>query len=309
MLKTKDSKSKLDKCPGFLLTLVKDFISVQHIEFFHKGHFEKNYYRAEPPRTLSHFIDFFWETDFDLLWKQYPKGFSDVLFPNIGYTYLINLGTPFIMQVEDRKFEMRTNGFLPRHKSIECHHRVGNKLFGIKFKISPIIFQKKINFAEYREYIFPLSYLLEQSIIDKVKAAVTFTARIKILSHYFQLILKKYPGPVAHVHIVSSILQYCEKENHFSVTIKEFADKHKISTRTLQRYFEMTTSVGGKKALQIMRIRKAVTRLANSPKSFHYSQYGYYDHSHFYKHLKQFLNKKRLKQLQPHLKLLEKIHK
>jgi AraC-like DNA-binding protein len=282
---------------------------VQHVEFFHKDHFERNYYRVAPPPALSHFIDFFWETDFDPLWKQYPKGFSDVLFPNIGYTYLINLGTPFIMQVEDKKFEMRTDGFLPRHKSIECHHRYGNKLFGIKFKISPVIFEKKINFAEYREYIFPLSYLLEQSIIDKVKKAATFTVRIKILSHYFQSILEKYPGSAAPIHIVSSVLEYCEKENDFTTSIAAFADKHKISTRTLQRYFEMATSLSCKKALQIMRIRKAVAHLADSPGDFHYSLYGYYDHSHFYKHLKQFLHKKRLTNLRPHLRLLETMHK
>jgi transcriptional regulator GlxA family with amidase domain len=121
--------------------------------------------------------------------------------------------------------------------------------------------------------------------------------------------LEKYSGPATHIHIVSSILDYCEKENNFAITIEEFAAKHKISTRTLQRYFEITTSLSGKRALQIMRIRKAVTHLVNSPNNFHYLLYGYYDHSHFYKHLKQFLNKKRLRSLQPHLRLLETIHK
>ena len=135
-------------------------IPLQHIEFFHIDHFEKNYYRVKPAPELEDFIDFFWETKFDDLWKQYPKGFSDALFPNIGYTYLINLGTAFIMQVDDKKFNMKTDGFLPRNNSIECYHRYGNQLFGIKFKISPVIFKTKVNFGEYREYIYPLSYLM-----------------------------------------------------------------------------------------------------------------------------------------------------
>ncbi len=58
-----------------------------------------------------------------------------------------------------------------------------------------------------------------------------------------------------------------------------------------------------------MRIRKAAAHLANSPKDFNSSLYGYYDHSHFYKHLRQFLEKNTLKNLQPHLKLLEGLHK
>ena len=78
---------------------------MQHIEFFHKEHFQFNYHRKKAKRSLSHFIDFFWETNFDALYKQYPDGFSDALFPNIGYTYLINLGTPFVMQLEIRSSE------------------------------------------------------------------------------------------------------------------------------------------------------------------------------------------------------------
>lgn len=105
---------------------------MQHIEFFDIDHFENNYHRVKLAEELSTFIDFFWETKFDDLLKQNPEGFSDALFLSIGYTYLINLGTPFAMQVYDQKFEMKTDGFLPRHKSIECYHSIGNRLFGIK---------------------------------------------------------------------------------------------------------------------------------------------------------------------------------
>ena len=84
--------------------------------------------------------------------SEYPEGFSDALFPNIGYTYLINLGTPYVMQFEEKRFNMKSDGLLPRHKNMICHHSVGNKLFGIKFKVSPVLFEKKINFSEYREY-------------------------------------------------------------------------------------------------------------------------------------------------------------
>src|SRR5262249_28660841 len=115
---------------------------VQHVEFFNKDHFEEKYHRITPAAGLRLFIDFFWETNFDDLWKAHPKGFSDVLFPNIGYTYLINLANPFIMQAGDKKIEMKSDGFLPRHTSLECYHRPGNKLFGIKFRVSPVIFEK-----------------------------------------------------------------------------------------------------------------------------------------------------------------------
>jgi AraC-like DNA-binding protein len=284
-------------------------IPVQHIEFFHIDHFENNYHRTPPPAGLSQFVEFFWETRFDALWKSHPKGFSDAQFANIGYTYIINLGSPFVMQVSDKKFSMKTDGFLPRYNAIECFHKPGNHLFGIKFRISPVIFEKKIDFSEYQGYVFPLSYLLGAPLIEKVKKASTFEERVNILSGYFLTLLKNYDGPLHPVNIVSNILEDCFQRNEFTVPVETLAARYKISSRTLQRYFEMCTGIGSKQALQVMRIRKATAHLANSPSNFDSSLYGYYDHSHFYKHLKQFLENNTLKNMQPHLRLLEGLHK
>ncbi len=276
---------------------------MQHIEFFHTDHFEHNYHRVPAPAALSHFIDFFWETRFDHLWKQYPKGFSDAQFPNIGYTYIINLGTPFVMQVEDKKFNMKTDGFLPRYNAIECFHKPGNHLFGIKFRISPVIFEKKVNFSEYRGFIFPLSYLMDEAMIDKVKKAKNFEERISMLSEYFFSVLARHAGSMQPVMIVSKILDHCFQHNDFSVSLEKIAAENKISVRTLQRYFEACTGISSKQALQVMRIRKAATHLINSPGNFHYATYGYYDHSHFYKHLKQFMQSNTLKNFEANLPL------
>ena len=67
---------------------------MRHVEFFDRAHFEGNYFRKYPEGKLAEFIDFFWETRFEHLLKIHPSGFSDALFPNTGYSYLINIGTP-----------------------------------------------------------------------------------------------------------------------------------------------------------------------------------------------------------------------
>lgn len=270
---------------------------MQHVEFFNLDHFENNYYRTAPPDELKPFIDFFWQTKFEHLWEQYPNGFSDALFPNIGYTYLINLGTPFIMQVGEKKFRMKADGFLPRHKAIICHHQAGNILFGIKFKISPLIFQKKVNFSEYKEDIFPLSYLIEQKINESLKKEKSFEDRVGILNKYFTSLLNNVAGYTEPINIVASVLNQCS-DNGYSINIETIAKEKGISARTLQRYFEITTSLSSKKTLQILKIRKAMEELVNHPESFHYSKYGYYDNSHFYKHLKSFLTSEGLQRLQ-----------
>jgi AraC-like DNA-binding protein len=278
---------------------------VQHVEFFHRDHFEFRYHRKKPKKSLAHFIDFFWETDFEPLYKEYPGGFSDALFPNIGYTYLINLGTPFTMQLEEESFEMRSDGFLPRHKNMICHHAAGNKIFGIKFKVSPVLFEKRVNFSEYREYIFPLAYLMDRKLIDKIKASESFEKRALLASDYYNRIIEKYSGSLRQVDIVTEIIESSTRENQFDVSIEELSRRYGISSRTLQRYFEATTSITSKQALQIMRIRKAVEHLTSEPASFHFRIYGYYDYSHFYKHLKSFINSHTIDILQPHLQLLK----
>jgi len=282
---------------------------VRHIEFIHTDHFENNYYRHHVQGKLSLFIDFFWQTKFEKLWRQYPKGFSDALFPNLGYTYLINLGTPFVMQVEDIKFNMKTDGFLPRPGYIECFHQPGNVLFGIKFKVSPVIFEKKIDFADYSGSIFPLSYLAEPTLLNKIKKVSSFEKRVQLLMNYYEQKLEKYGGSLQPVSIVTSILDNAVKKNNYNTSVEELATEYDISARSLQRYFRACTGVNSKKALQVLRIRKAVANIILNPKSFHYTAYGYYDFSHFYKHLKQFLHNNTLKHIKPHLQLLQTLRK
>lgn len=277
---------------------------MQHVEFFHRDHFEYKYHRKKAVNELSRFIDFFWETDFDDLYVQYPN-FSDALFPNVGYTYLINLGTPFVMQLDDERFEMKRDGFLPRHCNMICHHSKGNKIFGIKFKVSPVVFEKNVNFSEYKEYIFPLAYLIDRKVIAEIKKVNNFLDRVEIISNYYKEVIRQHSGSLKYVDIVVEILDDCYTNNDFSLSIEDLAAKYKVSSRTLQRYFEKATSISSKQALQIIRIRKAVEHLTNDPESFKYQQYGYYDYSHFYKHLKSFIGSHSINIIEPHLKLLK----
>jgi AraC-like DNA-binding protein len=192
---------------------------------------------------------------------------------------------------------MKTDGFLPRHQNIECFHQAGNCLFGIKFKVSPIIFEKKINFSEYTEAIFPLSYLMEKQVLDSIKQARSFGERTTLLNTYYSAIVKKFEGSVLPVNIVSEIIDKCTRAVSFNEPIEEMAEKYAISSRTLQRYFEKCTGLSTKKTLQILRIRKAVEQMAGDPAHFDYTWYGYYDYSHFYKHLQQFLDKSVLQKI------------
>ena len=189
---------------------------MQHVEFFHRDHFHQNFYRRKAKPSLSKFIDFFWETNFEHLWKKYPAGFSDALFPDIGYTYLVNLGTPFKMRLDDKRFEIKSDAFLPRYKNILTIHSPGNKIFGIKFKVSPVMFQKKVNFSEYKAYIFPLAYLIDTDVVEKIKSQDSFAKRMEVISTYYDNLLKKYGGPLRQVDIVTDVIRNGYQGNFYA---------------------------------------------------------------------------------------------
>ncbi|MGZ8545350.1 MAG: helix-turn-helix domain-containing protein, partial [Flavisolibacter sp.] len=159
--------------------------------------------------------------------------------------------------------------------------------------------------SEYKAYIFPLAYLVDRRVMDSIKAAGGFEERVDILSSYYNSIIEKYSGSFRQVDIVTQVLDDAWKQDRFDVPIGKLAKNYQISARTLQRYFEAATSISSKQALQIMRIRKAVEQLTTDPENFHFSQYGYYDYSHFYKHLRQFLNTQTIDIVKPHLHILQ----
>jgi AraC-like DNA-binding protein len=264
---------------------------MQHLEFIDQDHFENRYHRKWATGKLSDYIDFCWETDFGELSENYPDGFSDVLFPNIGYTCIINIGTPFIMQLEKKSYEVRSDGFFPRHHYLTCHHTKGNQLFGIKFKVCPVLFEKKVDFSEYKDHVFPLAYLIEKTIVDKVRKAADFRERVKIIFNYYYSLIEKHDAGFRYISIVTLLLKQSTEKQSFNPSVDALAASCDISTRSLQRYFEATTSFSTKPALQTIRIRTAVKALTDDPPGFDYRNFGYYDYSHFCKHLKQFTGK------------------
>ncbi|WP_207491488.1 helix-turn-helix domain-containing protein [Aridibaculum aurantiacum] len=260
----------------------------QHIELIDKGHFEHRYSHMYAEKEISMYIEYCWESRFENLLEENPGGFSDVILPNIGYTYMINLGTPYSIKLANQIFCVKTGCFLPRQVPISAHHSVGNKIFGIKFKVCPIVFEKDVDFSDYKQYIYPLAYLIDKKIIEKIKSAQDFQERANIVFTHYNGLIKMHSGSLQYVTTVTEILKRYIEENNFNLAIGQIAEQYNISPRTLGRYFETTTGFSSKQALQLLRIRMAVSEYVKNPQEFDYAKFNYWDYSHFCKHLKQF---------------------
>ncbi len=259
-----------------------------HVELLHKDHFISNYKIFRPHGQLSRYVECFWETDFTDVFKHQPGGFCNVFLPNVGYTYLIHLGTPFSLELNGSSFSIKTDAFVPRNHAAIVRHRLGNHVFGIKFRVSPIYLLRDVNFFEYRNFIFPLTYLFDDIIIKEVKSATSFQQRVEIVCSYYNRIIKAKKETAA-VRLVGNILYGWQNESNFDGSIKQVGVAHKVNTRVLRGYFETTIGISPKQAFQIVRMRKAIERLLMDPASFDLSSFSYHNKSHFLRHLKAFL--------------------
>ncbi len=280
---------------------------MQHIEFIHTDYFSGYHFRKDPDRLLSGFIHHYWETDFEDLWAGHPEGFTDILFPDIGYTYLINLGTAFTIRFPGRNFNMKIDCFLPRHLPLECHHRPGNKIFGIKFRVSPHIFEKRINFSEYNQSMYSLSYLIDRAVIGQLKAAPTFAKRVDIVNKYYRGIVQQHQDELHYVNIVGKVIRDFNSAEGGSMRIEQLARKYKTDIRTLQRYFSRAIGMSPKQAMRLARIRRILKHISDDPYSVNIMDYGYYDRSHFYKDLRKFMVVNNRSVSRSYLTLLERV--
>jgi AraC-like DNA-binding protein len=278
---------------------------IRFIEFFDPTHFERHYEKLAPPAELSHLIAFFCETRFLQPDAALPRQFHCTLFPNTGYHALVNLGGSVRMHQHGQDFDITTEGFAPLHTGIEYSFGADAHVFGIQFHLSPALLDEKANFVNARLLNQAQGYRFDAALVAQLRQAGSFAERAQLAGDYFKKQAEQSGKQLQPLHIVNSIADHYRHHNDFKTPIENWAGEYGISTRTLQRYFEMGMGVSSKKVLQLLRIRRAVAQIAKAPESFHFSQYHYYDNSHFYKHLKQFLNKNTLSHLKPHLKMLQ----
>lgn len=261
---------------------------MKNVEFFDRDHFEYNFHRRKAIAPLDSYIDFFWETRFEHLWSE-QEHFTDLLFPNVGYTYMINLGTPFGIQLDnDVPMQIRTDAVIPRYRNISTYIKKGNHIFGIKFTISPNLLEKNIDFSEYMNMPHSLAYLINTDTLRTIKSADNFNERVSIATAYYRRLVHQYEAEALQVKMVKNILAEIKATGNWNKTVSEIATQHGVDVRTLQRYFETTTSISTKQAIQMLKIRRAIASYIESPHTFYIESFGFYDRSHFYKQMNAF---------------------
>jgi methylphosphotriester-DNA--protein-cysteine methyltransferase len=80
-------------------------------------------------------------------------------------------------------------------------------------------------------------------------------------------------------------------QTHLQLNVSQLAEKHFVTSNSLNRYFHQVIGSSPKGYFSILRARTALTAYA-SRKDFDPCQFGYYDSSHFYKEAAKFTGRR-----------------
>jgi hypothetical protein len=253
---------------------------VNIVEFYNTKFLQQNYIFREPEGAMKNYIEFYWQTNY-LANEQ----FTVKTFPRLGSTVLFNLGSPFEIKKRVSEGEVNEPVYYLRDSPITSIHYPGNRIFGIQFKINlPVMLKNKCR-ADTGS-IYYLNTFFEKELITAIQQQDDFMARIEKIERY--LLNRLTTKHESKADTVNSIL--LDFMNHIEEvkTIGGLCNNNFCTIKTAERYFSECLGISPKKAISVLRSRKALNTYINNRDKFKPHLLGYYDNSHFHRELKEF---------------------
>lgn len=254
-------------------------------EIFQGNHFADNYKFHFPTGIAASFIDCFWESDFMTRDEQVSGQFlfRDRILPSLGSTIAVNLGNSFQMQlVGGKKITVDDNFVYSRHAPILSTHYVGNKVFGMRM-INNILTEKlPVGGLVMKKNILP------PLITAKLNAAHSFDERCEIMTGYVTEMVERNIRIKEIGKSIISAIRTLELMLDEKLSVKAIAKEVHCSTKTMERAFEKYVWATPKRCFRVIRFRCSINAYTSDPESFSVYEFGYFDHSHFYREVKEF---------------------
>jgi AraC-like DNA-binding protein len=256
-------------------------------EFFNGDHFRKKYKYFIPTGDAASFIECFWETDFGPGEGKNEFIFSDCILPSVGTTILLNLGTPYLLEIGREQLTIDRDVWYSRLATVRSTHFSGNRIFAIRMQSNIFIGQSIYNYLGTGK-VFNVENVLDKLIIQRIKETGSFEKRCEIVLEY---LLARISRKQITAHAATSIQEAIFSFNSLlkdRLSVSDVSKEVNCTTKTLGRYFEKYVGAGPKKCFRILRFRKAIEHYAVNASTFSIYDYGYFDYSHFYREVKDF---------------------
>lgn len=251
-----------------------------HNEFFSHQHFSAAYRFAPPPAALAPWVEFSWESSFGAIDLVAGNALEERTFAHLSSSIVFSEGDSFTVTVPGLPPVTVHEAVVIGHHSqpIVFGHSRDNRLAGLKLKPGGFYHLLGIPAGLIRDSIVSLRDLgFPPQLYTKhdLDALYRFVQQSPYRPDEFKL------------QAVQQALDIYLNQVHNNPRIDQVAWELHLGTKTLNRYFHEAIGIGPKKAFSISRIRTALKAYAGRTTGAPFSVYdfGYTDHSHFYKDL------------------------
>lgn len=262
-----------------------------HTEFFSAAHYAAAYTFSPPPEPLAGSVEYVWHSRFDTLDTGTQPEVQEQLLAHLSCSLVFSTGDAFRITQQGHTQSIGSDAVLIGHHTgpVRFSHFKANRLTGVKLRPGAFYRLSGIHAEAVRDQVLPLCELapgLYHNLQQKGLSTGLCAGFHPQASTY------KYDA-------VHQALQLYLSALHQNPCLEQIAAHLYLSPRTLNRYFHEVLGLGPRKVFSIARLRRALSdRTATQPpgKPFSFYDYGYADHSHFYKDLATYAH---LKSLQP----------
>ncbi|HVU54545.1 MAG TPA: helix-turn-helix domain-containing protein [Puia sp.] len=218
--------------------------------------------------------------------------FAIELFPSWTPTLWFNIGPSYRLTTGHGCYPIPADSdvLVLRDSIISRHNQPDDHLFSVKFHPGGLEAVLGISQTRFIGKIVRLSDILPPRLISQVKQAEHVKQRQALLEDYFLASLARRPKRDHFSQLVAdSIGNYVEAGMQPNTT--ELACRHFVHSRTINRYFHRVIGLSPKRYLGIVRARTALASFIRDKRQFCPMDFGYYDMSHFYKGVREFMGR------------------
>lgn len=253
-------------------------------------------YRFNTPcDALVELIEFFSESSLDAMDRFIGASpFTVTLFPSYTPTIWLNLGSPYQLKNGQawHTVDEWTDILLLRNEIVERRNLPTDNIFTVKFNPGGFETIFGVSQTTIGSEVVPVSAIMPDLFIKKLKGAGSFEDRQTMLEHFFLEKLEKNNRRNGfYLQCIKETVQAFTGEG-LDTAISKLAGQLYVSEKTLYRCFTKVVGTSPKNFQAITRARIALTNYVTNPAAFSPYDHGYYDMSHFYKSVVKFTGQK-----------------
>ena len=251
-------------------------------------------YQFSPPcEELADFVEFFSESSSEATHAHFKNAFTVRMFPSWTPTFWINLGSAYYLATKNNRCLVQPGQdvVILRDSTVERCNLPDDHIFTVKFFPGGMEAIFDIDQSKLINKVADLREILPASLILCVRKMTGFENRIKLLQDFFLCQLKIKKSRDHYIRLVTKSIAYYEAGD-MQYNVSEMSARLFTTSKSINRYFNRVIGTTPKNYFSILRTRTALTTYVGNKKTFIPSDFGYYDMSHFYKHVVMFTGRK-----------------